>query len=67
MALYSHADQSAPVSRGYIVSEKLLCQTPPPPPDNLEVIIPKPDPNRSTRDRFAAHRADPQCASCAMN
>ena len=64
MALYSHADQSAPVSRGYIVSEKLLCQTPPPPPDNLEVMIPKPDPNRSTRDRFAAHRADPQCASC---
>jgi hypothetical protein len=64
MALYAHPDQSAPVSRGYLVSEKLLCVVPPPAPDNVVINLPKPDPSKTTRERFAAHREAPQCASC---
>jgi hypothetical protein len=64
MAMYAHRDQSAPVGRGYLVSDKLLCTTPPPAPDNVEIMVPKPDPNKSTRERFAAHREDPSCATC---
>jgi hypothetical protein len=64
MALYSHPDQSAPVSRGYLVSEKLLCIVPPPAPDNVQITIPKPDASKTTRERFSAHRENPTCASC---
>ena len=64
MAMYGHPDQSAPVSRGYLVADKLLCNTPPPAPDNVEITVPKPDPNKTTRERFEAHRSNPSCASC---
>jgi hypothetical protein len=64
MALYAHPDQTAPVSRGYLVSEKLLCVVPPPAPDDVVVMLPKPDPNKTTRERFAAHREAAQCAVC---
>jgi hypothetical protein len=64
MARHAHPDQSSPVGRGYVVSDKLLCVVPPPPPDDVDADIPKPDPNVSTRERFAMHREKPQCASC---
>jgi hypothetical protein len=64
MAVHSHPDQSSPVVRGYIVSDKLLCVLPPPPPPNLEIEVPVPDPSLPTRQRFEQHRADPTCAAC---
>jgi hypothetical protein len=33
-------------------------------PEGLEITLPPPDPSATTRERFAAHRADPYCASC---
>ena len=66
MALYAHPNQSAPVSRGYLVSEKLLCITPPPAPDNVNSELPPPAANVTTRERLERHRTDPSCASCHM-
>ncbi len=56
--------QSSPVKRGYFLRDRLLCAPPPPAPANLNTKIPAPDGKSSTRERFAAHRADPACAGC---
>jgi hypothetical protein len=64
MAQHSHADQSSPVQRGYVMVSKLLCIVPDPPPMNVNNAVPKPDPNVSTRVRFEEHRANPACAGC---
>jgi hypothetical protein len=64
LAKYAHVDQSSPVHRGVIVRENLLCQTLPPPPENVDNVPPDPDPNATTRERFAEHTEDPACAGC---
>ncbi len=64
MALFAHADQSAPVLRGAFVRERILClpvQAPPPTVNNTPPTV---DPNSTTRDRFAQHTASPDCAGC---
>jgi hypothetical protein len=64
--LSTHAlpNQSSPVHRGVFVRERLLCQTPPAVPANVDVTAPEPDPKASTRERFAQHREDAACAAC---
>jgi hypothetical protein len=64
MAKYGHADQSSPVGRGKLVSERLLCVIPPDPPPGVAANVPPPDPKVPTRVRFENHRKDPQCAAC---
>lgn len=57
-------DTTAPVTRGVFVREKLLCQSVPPPPDDVVFEPPTVDPEASVRERLAQHREDPSCASC---
>ncbi len=64
MALLSPSDQSSPIRRGVFVREKILCYPLDPPPPEVVVQPPDPDPNATTRERFAAHTADPFCAGC---
>jgi hypothetical protein len=64
LAKYGHADQSSPVGRGKLVSERLLCVVPPDPPPGVAANIPPVDPNVPTRVRFEKHRTMPQCSSC---
>jgi len=64
IAEYGHADQSSPVGRGLLVSERLLCIVPADPPPGVAANVPPPDPNVPTRVRFEKHRTDPQCAAC---
>ena len=64
LAEHAHVDQSSPVHRGVLVRENLLCQILPPPPENANDVPPDPDPNATTRERFAEHTADPACAGC---
>jgi uncharacterized protein DUF1592/uncharacterized protein DUF1588/uncharacterized protein DUF1587/uncharacterized protein DUF1595/uncharacterized protein DUF1585 len=64
MASYAKIDQTSPVTRGVFVKERFLCSTPSPPPNNVRVSPPVPDPTLTTRERFARHRADPACAGC---
>jgi hypothetical protein len=62
-ATYAHSDQSSPIHRGLLVRQRLLCQElgdpPPAAGDAPEVEV-----GVTTRDRFAAHTADPACAGC---
>ena len=64
MALLAYPDQSSPVARGVFVRERMLCQHLPPPPNDVVIEPPDPDPNATTRERFAEHTANPACAGC---
>ncbi|MGE0789953.1 MAG: DUF1592 domain-containing protein [Sandaracinaceae bacterium] len=64
LALHALHDQSSPIQRGVFVRTQILCQPLQSPPMNVNVRIPPPEPGLSTRERFAAHTADPGCASC---
>ncbi len=64
MAQLSLPNQSSPVERGAFIREQLFCQALPPPPEDLVVVPPDPNPSLSTRERFIAHREDPACAGC---
>lgn len=64
LASYADADQTAPIKRGKFVLEQLLCQDLPPPPPSLMIKPPPRNPNATTRERFAAHSNNPNCATC---
>ncbi len=64
LASLSNPTRSNPVRRGRYVLEQLLCShTGDPPPGVLALFDPTTG-EGSLRDRFAAHRGDPVCASC---
>lgn len=58
------ANQSDPIHRGKFIRERFFCAPPPPPPPDLVVSPPKLDPRKTTRERFAEHRANAACAGC---
>ena len=64
MSVFSKPNQTSPVSRGLFVREHLLCQIPPPPPDNVDVRPPEPSDAATTRERYAQHSEDPACSGC---
>jgi len=64
LALHSKPNQSDPVIRGKFVRERFLCQQLPPPPDNVAIVAPDPDPDLTTRERFAEHSDNPACVGC---
>jgi hypothetical protein len=64
LATHAHVDQSSPVARGLLVSERLLCRIPPPPPPGINNTPPRADPAVATRARFEQHRTNPACAGC---
>jgi hypothetical protein len=45
---------------------KLLCQTLPPPPDDVDFEPPDIDPDATARERYAEHTQSPECAACHM-
>lgn len=64
LASHSKANATSPVHRGMFVQASLLCGTVPPPPDDVEIVAPDPDPTLTTRQRFTVHRENPVCAAC---
>ncbi len=63
LARYSKTDGSSPVLRGKFVRERLLCQFPPAPPDN----VPEPpnvDTTKTTREQYIEHRENEACSVC---
>jgi hypothetical protein len=64
LTVNAHSNQTSPVHRGKLVRERLLCQNIPPPPPNVMIKAPEPDPNSTTRQRFAQHSADGACKAC---
>jgi hypothetical protein len=64
MAVTSKFDATSPVFRGVFVLKNLLCSTLPNPPPTVDTTPPAPDPTMTTRERFAAHTDNPECAAC---
>jgi hypothetical protein len=62
---HASADESNPVKRGKLITDRMLCVEPPPPPD----VVPQvkaPDPKLSVRERFEMHDRDPCAAACHL-
>ena len=64
MAALANSNQSSPVFRGKFVREKLMCDTLPPPPNNLVIVPPQLDPNKTTKEQFEEIGANPACSGC---
>jgi hypothetical protein len=66
LALQAHATSTSPTRRGKFIRERLLCQTIPPPPTNVNTALPpdEPDRPRTMRQKLHAHRQNPACAGC---
>ena len=65
LTVTSYATRTSPVIRGHWILSQLAGEPPPPPPPN----VPSLDDNTVSaslpiRERLAAHRANPSCASC---
>jgi hypothetical protein len=66
LAVHGHVNQSAPVQRGKVILENLLCQSLSSPPPDVNVTPPDPSPDATTRERFEQHRSDPRCSGCHL-
>jgi mono/diheme cytochrome c family protein len=66
LAVSSYATRTSPVLRGKWILDNILGTPPPPPPPNVPPLkTDNPEGKILTmRDRMAAHRANPACASC---
>ncbi len=64
LAVTSTPVMTNPVYRGVFVREQILCAPLAPPPADLAVVAPDPDPNLTTREQFAEHSDNPTCAGC---
>jgi mono/diheme cytochrome c family protein len=67
LTLTSYPTRTSPVLRGKFVLDNLLASPPPPPPPDVPALVADNGTEQKTltmREAMAAHRADPQCASC---
>ena len=64
MARYANTNESHPFKRGSFFLDRILCQDLPE-PANMGIMPPAPDPDLTTRERFAAHsNSDSSCFDC---
>jgi hypothetical protein len=64
LASQAHADKTSFILRGKLIREAIFCTPIPPPPPNAandEVMLPL---TATAKERAAAHRNKPECASC---
>jgi hypothetical protein len=64
MAATSKPNMTSPIHRGIFVRERLLCTPLPPPPADIVVVPPDPDPNLTTRETFTEHSSNVACKGC---
>jgi hypothetical protein len=67
LTLTSYPTRTSPVLRGKYVLDNLLAAPPPPPPPDVPALAAEPPGEQATttlRESMAAHRANPECASC---
>lgn len=64
MTVTAKARMTSPVHRGVFVREHFLCTALPPPPPDVPVVPPDPDPSLSTREKFAEHSNNVACSGC---
>jgi hypothetical protein len=65
LLLAAHPTGTSATLRGLFIRQKLLCQSIPAPPANVDTSIPESDAESPTlRERIASHLEDPTCATC---
>jgi hypothetical protein len=64
LARLAGATRTSPVYRGKFIREQLLCDLLPPPPNDLIIVPPELDPEKTTREQFEEIGAKPECAVC---
>jgi hypothetical protein len=68
LSVFAHAHESSPVLRGVDLARRFAClDIPSPTTLNIVVVPPPPDPNKTTRERFAVHSTDTTCRNCHKN
>ncbi len=65
LTMNAHPSETSPTLRGKFVRERVLCQSVPPPPDDIDLnLAPGEDDPPTLRERLEQHRDDPACSSC---
>jgi hypothetical protein len=64
LAVHATGAASSPVKRGKLVRTRILCQSLPPPPADVDTMLKPPAPNQTTRQRQQQHQDNPACSSC---
>lgn len=65
LAMNAHESDTSPTLRGKYLRERVLCQTVPAPPDDIDIdLTPDPSEPKTLRERLDQHRDDPACSSC---
>ncbi|MDZ4694491.1 MAG: DUF1592 domain-containing protein [Deltaproteobacteria bacterium] len=63
LSTLGHSAYGSPVMRGAFVRRRLLCESIPDPPPDINATVPTMAP-RTTRELFAEHSRNPTCAGC---
>jgi hypothetical protein len=66
LTMNAHQSETSPTLRGKYLRERILCQTVPMPPDNVDLNLDEPQGSmpRTLRERLDEHRKNPACAAC---
>jgi hypothetical protein len=64
LALFSHISLTSPTLRGKFVRERILCESIPAPPDDVEFELPSDAEAKTMREKLEMHQTNPSCAGC---
>lgn len=67
LAIHSGDASTSPTHRGLTIRRAVMCQTVPPPPPDVEPVLPEPtgdEEHRTKREQLETHATDPVCAAC---
>jgi len=64
LALNAHPDGTSPTLRGKFIVETLLCNSVPPPPNDVITEIPEKDKSKTMREQLQIHQTLSSCAAC---
>ncbi|MBX3249050.1 MAG: DUF1588 domain-containing protein [Myxococcales bacterium] len=64
LAVHSGVAISSPITRGYVIRTRILCDVIPDPPPGANTSLPDPEPGMSERDRIDAATGSGSCVSC---
>jgi hypothetical protein len=64
LATHATGSESSPVKRGKLVRTRLLCQSLPDPPQDVDTTLKPAAASQTTRQRYLQHATDGACAGC---
>jgi hypothetical protein len=64
MGNFAHGSESSPVLRGKFILAQLACTPPQPPPDDVDAVLPPPDPTKTAREQLIELTSADRCAGC---